>query len=64
MSASLHPAGELAAALERVGSGLLLVVTGAGVSAPSGLATFRGSDPDAIWNRDLSACRRLGIETE
>lgn len=30
--------------------GLILVVTGAGVSAPSGLATFRGSEPDAIWN--------------
>lgn len=30
--------------------GLILVVTGAGISAPSGLATFRGPEPDAIWN--------------
>lgn len=27
----------------------LLVVTGAGVSAASGLPTFRGSNPDAVW---------------
>ncbi len=32
--------------------GLLLVVTGAGVSAASGIRTFRGNDPDAVWNRD------------
>lgn len=44
----------LAAALERLDRGLLLVVTGAGVSAPSGLATFRGSDPGAVWNRDVT----------
>lgn len=30
----------------------VLVVTGAGVSAPSGLKTFRGSEPDALWRRD------------
>lgn len=28
------------------------MVTGAGVSAPSGLKTFRGSEPDALWRRD------------
>lgn len=28
---------------------MLLVVTGAGVSLASGIATFRGSDPGAIW---------------
>jgi NAD-dependent protein deacetylase/lipoamidase len=27
----------------------ILVCTGAGISLPSGLDTFRGSDPDAIW---------------
>jgi NAD-dependent deacetylase len=44
----------LAEALERAGKGLILAVTGAGVSAPSGLPTFRGTDPDAIWNRDIT----------
>lgn len=44
----------LADALERAGKGLILAVTGAGVSAPSGLPTFRGTDPDAIWNRDIT----------
>jgi NAD-dependent deacetylase len=44
----------LTEALERAGRGLLLVVTGAGVSAPSGLATFRGTDPGAIWNLDVT----------
>lgn len=28
---------------------LLLVVTGAGVSAASGIPTFRGSEPNAVW---------------
>ena len=41
-------------ALQRAGKGLVLVVTGAGVSAPSGLPTFRGTDPGAIWNRDVT----------
>lgn len=53
-------ARRLTEALERAGRGLLLVVTGAGVSAPSGLATFRGTDPGAIWNRDvteIATCR-------
>jgi NAD-dependent protein deacetylase/lipoamidase len=44
----------LAAALRRTGTGLVLVVTGAGVSAPSGLPTFRGTDPGAIWSRDVT----------
>lgn len=30
-----------------------LVVTGAGVSVASGIAPFRGSDPDAVWNQDV-----------
>lgn len=35
--------------------GLVLAVTGAGVSAPSGIATFRGSDPGAVWrHHDVS----------
>ena len=42
---------ELAHALRTTGRGLILVVTGAGVSAGSGLPTFR-SGPDAVWRRD------------
>jgi NAD-dependent deacetylase len=34
--------------------GLLLVVTGAGVSLASGIPTFRGSDKDAVWKRDVT----------
>lgn len=33
-------------------SGSILLVTGAGVSAASGIRTFRGSEPDAIWRTD------------
>jgi NAD-dependent deacetylase len=39
----------LAGALAPDRGGALLVCTGAGISLPSGLDTFRGSDPDAIW---------------
>jgi NAD-dependent deacetylase len=45
-------AQRLAAALQSE-PGPLLVLTGAGVSAASGLATFRGTDPKAIWNVDV-----------
>lgn len=31
----------------------LLVITGAGVSLASGIPTFRGSDPGAIWKNDV-----------
>lgn len=47
-------AGALAEALHKAGGGLVLVVTGAGVSAASGLPLFRGTDPDAIWNRNIT----------
>ncbi len=42
---------DLATAIDRSGRGLIVVVTGAGISAPSGLPTFR-SGPDAIWRQD------------
>jgi len=42
----------LAANIESLGEGKLLVVTGAGISQASGIPTFRGSDPDAIWKHD------------
>src|SRR5688572_15295623 len=44
----------VADALRKADRGLILVVTGAGVSAASGLPLFRGTDPDAIWNRDVT----------
>jgi NAD-dependent deacetylase len=44
----------LADALRKAGTGLVVVVTGAGVSAASGLPLFRGTDPGAIWNRDVT----------
>jgi NAD-dependent deacetylase len=34
--------------------GLLLVVTGAGLSLASGIPTFRGTDKDAVWKRDVT----------
>lgn len=44
----------VAEVLRKADRGLILVVTGAGVSAASGLPLFRGTDPDAIWNRDVT----------
>ncbi|HYG65046.1 MAG TPA: Sir2 family NAD-dependent protein deacetylase [Thermoanaerobaculia bacterium] len=44
----------LAEALRRAGNGLVVAVTGAGVSAASGLPTFRGKDLGAIWSRDVT----------
>lgn len=44
----------LAARLASPATRFCLVVTGAGVSAASGLATFRGTDPGAIWARDVT----------
>lgn len=32
----------------------LLVVTGAGISLASGISTFRGEDPDAVWKKDVT----------
>jgi len=35
----------------RTVQGPVLVVSGAGISAASGISTFRGSEPDAVWRR-------------
>ena len=48
------PADVLVAAIAARGDAGLLVVTGAGISVASGIPTFRGSDPDAIWSRDVT----------
>jgi len=42
-------AQRLAGVLDGVANGLLLVVTGAGVSQASGIQTFRGAEPNAVW---------------
>ncbi len=47
----MEAARHLANAIEQAGSGLVLVVSGAGISTASGLATFRGNDPEAIWKQ-------------
>lgn len=44
----------LAADVRSVAGDLLLVVTGAGISLASGIPTFRGSDPGAMWKRDVT----------
>ncbi len=44
--------------------GLLLVVTGAGVSHASGIPTFRGTDEGAIWKRDVTEMATLAFFLE
>jgi len=34
--------------------GLILVLTGAGISLASGIPTFRGTDDGAVWTRDVT----------
>ncbi len=51
---SKDPARQLSEALDRIDRGLIVVVTGAGISLASGIPTFRGKDPGAIWKRDVT----------
>jgi NAD-dependent deacetylase len=44
--------GELLVALRESPLANLVVVTGAGVSLASGIPTFRGTDPGAIWHQE------------
>lgn len=54
-------AADLAGALTAPRRGGLLVVTGAGISVASGIPTFRGNDPGAVWKEDVTelATRRF-----
>jgi NAD-dependent deacetylase len=45
---------ELAASVAAASSGLVLMVTGAGVSRASGIPTFRGTDPGAVWKPEVT----------
>ncbi len=55
----------LADAIEGVGEGLLLVITGAGVSHASGIPTFRGQDAGAVWRRtDIALATRAYFEID
>ena len=47
-------ARSLARALDELRDGELVVVTGAGISLASGIPTFRGTDKDAVWKRDVT----------
>ncbi len=49
----MDAAARLADSIART-EGLFLVVTGAGVSLASGIPTFRGTDPGAVWKRDVT----------
>lgn len=44
--------------------GSLLVVTGAGISVASGIPTFRGTDPGAIWTHDVTTLGTYGFFEE
>ena len=41
-------------ALRALQNGWITVVTGAGISLASGIATFRGTDVDAVWKKDVT----------
>jgi NAD-dependent deacetylase len=47
--------------VEAIGTerGLIVALTGAGVSLASGIPTFRGTDPGAIWARDITELATL-----
>ncbi|MEC7985090.1 MAG: Sir2 family NAD-dependent protein deacetylase [Myxococcota bacterium] len=47
----MHTLSELASDLTE--SKNILFLTGAGISVASGISPFRGSDPDAVWNKDI-----------
>ncbi len=50
---TVTPQSQLERALEKLGRRFLVVVTGAGISLASGIPTFRGTDPGAVWKNDV-----------
>lgn len=54
------PAGLDALAAAIGGSSRLLVLTGAGMGLASGIPTFRGTDPDAVWAKDVMEMGTFG----
>ena len=64
MDARSTSLSELVAAVEETRRGQILAVTGAGVSLASGIPTFRGSDPGAIWKRDVTELGTHGFWLE
>lgn len=48
------PTTQLLETLRNTHPGQLLFVTGAGISLASGIPTFRGSDPGALWKKDVT----------
>jgi len=52
-------------AIDRLRTGHLLVVTGAGISHASGISTFRGSEPGAVWKTsDVSLATRECLQRD
>ncbi len=45
---------QLVSAVARTNPAQILIVTGAGISLASGIPTFRGTDPGAIWKKDVT----------
>jgi NAD-dependent deacetylase len=58
---TLDAAATLCSALVAPGRGGLLVVTGAGISVASGIPSFRGSDPGAVWQHDVMELATRGF---
>ena len=50
----MNPVAELVSLFRTHARGQLIVVTGAGISLASGIPTFRGDDPGAIWKKDVT----------
>ncbi len=52
-------------AIRLAGRGLILVVTGAGASQASGIPTFRGREPEAVWKQsDVALATRRTFELD